>query len=71
MGKDHRRLYLAKSKGLYKELEQENRGKFFSAKLERNVEEKLRKVILRTRREYVSLISGGPDLPKCDMFGAE
>jgi len=27
----------------------------------------VRKVMLRTRREYVSLISGGPDLPKCDI----
>lgn len=27
----------------------------------------IRKVMLRTRREKVSLMSGGPDLPKCDM----
>lgn len=29
---------------------------------------RLRKVMLRTRREYVSLMSGGPVLPKCDIF---
>lgn len=31
--------------------------------------EELRKVMLRTRREKVSLMSGGPDLPKCDIAG--
>lgn len=40
---------------------------------ERGVEQRVnggrhsRNVMLRTRREYVSLMSGGPDRPKCDI----
>lgn len=30
----------------------------------------IRKVMLSTSREYVSLMSGGPALPKCDMAAA-